>query len=173
MHMSKVLPKIDFINLHRNMIISMCTAVCDANTESEMNIVMRINACKKKIFTCPCPCPFHHCCCYFWCFFDYSGHGTSWSNLFRVQEPITLSRSTLALLLTLGSDSQRRYTLKLLAYHTWYFIQSVVVVLHYILDWIVTYISNERDWYIPFRYLYSSLYRQVWCLRHYQYMHEL
>ena len=76
MHMSKALHKRDYTNLHRNMIISMCTAVCDVNSESEMNIVMRLNACK-KIFTCPCPCPFHHCHYYFWCFFNNPGQGTS------------------------------------------------------------------------------------------------
>ena len=29
------------------MIIIMCTAVCDVNSESKMNVVIRINACKK------------------------------------------------------------------------------------------------------------------------------
>ena len=81
MHISKVLSKRDFTNLHRNMIMTMCTAVCDANSESKMNIVVRINACK-FFFTCPCPCPFHYCCYYFWCLFNYPGHGTSWSSLF-------------------------------------------------------------------------------------------
>ena len=41
MHMSEALPKIDFTNLHRNMIIVMNTAVCDANNESETTIVIR------------------------------------------------------------------------------------------------------------------------------------
>ena len=46
-HMSEALPKRDCTNLHRNMIIAMCTAVCDVNSESKMNVVIRINACKK------------------------------------------------------------------------------------------------------------------------------
>ena len=71
-----MLPKRDFTNLHRNTIIIMCTAVCDVNSESEMKVVIRINACK-KFFPCPCPCPFHHCCFYFWCFFGCPGHVTS------------------------------------------------------------------------------------------------
>ena len=48
MHMSKALSKIDFTVLHRNMIIALCTAVCDANNESKTNIIIRINACKKN-----------------------------------------------------------------------------------------------------------------------------
>ena len=45
--MPEALPKRDFTNLHRNMVIIMCTAVCDVNSESKMNVVIRINACKK------------------------------------------------------------------------------------------------------------------------------
>ena len=47
MHMSKVLLRTDFTILHRNMIINLCTTVCDANDESETNIVIRINVSKK------------------------------------------------------------------------------------------------------------------------------
>ena len=78
MHMPEALPKRDFTNLHRNTVIIMSTAVCDVNTESKMNVVIRRNACK-KYFTCPCPGPFYHCCYYFWCFFGFPGHGTNWS----------------------------------------------------------------------------------------------
>ena len=45
--MSETLLKTDFTILHRKMIINLCTTVCDANNQSEMNTVMRINACKK------------------------------------------------------------------------------------------------------------------------------
>ena len=48
MHMPEVLPKRDFTNLHRNMAIIMCTAVCDVNSKSKMNVVIRTNACKTK-----------------------------------------------------------------------------------------------------------------------------
>ena len=75
MHVSEALPNIDFTILHRNTIINLCTTVCDANNESEMNVVIRINACKKN-FTCSCPCPFHCCWYHFWYFFDNPGHGT-------------------------------------------------------------------------------------------------
>ena len=47
--MSEALPKIDFTNLHRNTIIALCTTVCDANNESETNIVIRIGYFVKKI----------------------------------------------------------------------------------------------------------------------------
>ena len=81
MFVSKALPKIDFTVLHRNMVIILHTTVCDANNESETNVVIRINACK-KIFTCPCLCPFPCCWYHFWYFFCNPGHGTSWSGLF-------------------------------------------------------------------------------------------
>ena len=54
------------------MIIKLYTTICGANIESKINIVRRINACKKN-FTCPCPCPFHH----FLSFLNNPGHGTS------------------------------------------------------------------------------------------------
>ena len=47
---SKALPKIDFTILHRNTIITLCATVCDANNESETNIVIRINACKNFFY---------------------------------------------------------------------------------------------------------------------------
>ena len=47
MHMPEALPKRDFTNVQRNMVIIMCTAVCDVKSESEMNVVIRINACIK------------------------------------------------------------------------------------------------------------------------------
>ena len=103
--MSEVLPGRDFTNLHRNMIMAMCTAVCYANSESEMNVVMRINACKKKFLLAL-----------------VLVHSTIVVIIFGVsstilviipvevvfsgvQEPIMLSRSTLAPLLTLALDS--------------------------------------------------------------------
>ena len=59
--MTKALPKIHFTDLHRNISITLSTAVCDANNESETNIAIRMSA-SKNFFTCPCPCPIHHCC---------------------------------------------------------------------------------------------------------------
>ena len=47
MCMSEALLKTDFTILHRNTIMNLCITVCDVNNESETNVVMRINACKK------------------------------------------------------------------------------------------------------------------------------
>ena len=47
MHMSETLLKTDFMILHRNTITNLCIVVCDANNESETNVVMRINTYKK------------------------------------------------------------------------------------------------------------------------------
>ena len=109
--MSKVLPEIDFTNLHRNMIIAMCTTVCDANNESETNIAIRMNACKKNLLS---------------LVLVNSTvvviFGVYLTILVMVPveavfsgglEPIMLFRITLVLLLTLGLDCQRRDTLKL------------------------------------------------------------
>ena len=45
--MSETLLKIDFTIWYRNTIINLSTIICDANSESEINIVRRINTCKK------------------------------------------------------------------------------------------------------------------------------
>ena len=77
MHVSEALPKIDFTILHRNMIINLCATVCDANNESEMNVVIRINACK-KIFYLPLSLSISIVVgIIFWYFFNNPGHGTS------------------------------------------------------------------------------------------------
>ena len=92
----------------------MCTAICDANSESKTNVFTRINACKKILLALVLV----HSTIVVIIF------GVSLTILVMVpvevvflgvQEPIMLSRSTLALLLTLGLDSQIRYILKLLA----------------------------------------------------------
>ena len=44
---SETLFKVDFAFGCRNMIIKLYTAICSANNESEINVVRRINACKK------------------------------------------------------------------------------------------------------------------------------
>ena len=45
--MSEMLFKIDFTLGYRNMTKKLYTVICGANNESEINIVRRINACKK------------------------------------------------------------------------------------------------------------------------------
>ena len=86
----------------------MCTNICDANTESETNIVRRINAWKKNLLALV--------------------HSTGVDIIFDISltimakvpvdagfsgelDPILVVRSPLALHLTLGSNCQRRYIL--------------------------------------------------------------
>ena len=50
LHMSETLFKLDFTLWYRNMIINLYITICDVNNASKINIVRRINVCK-KIFT--------------------------------------------------------------------------------------------------------------------------
>ena len=113
--MAEALLKRDFTNVHRKTIIIMCTGVCAVNSKSKMNIIIRINACK-KIFLLALV--LVHSTMFFIIF------GVSLAILVMVPVevifwdalgPVTLSRPTLVLLLTLGSDSQRKHILKLSA----------------------------------------------------------
>ena len=47
MGMSETLFKLDFMLGYRNMIINLYITICSVNNESEINVVRRINACKK------------------------------------------------------------------------------------------------------------------------------
>ena len=114
MHMSKALPKIHFTDLHRNIFIALCTTVCDANSESETNIVIRLNACKKNVLALVLV---HSTIVVSITF------GVSLTILVMIPleavllgelDPITLFRSTLVSLLPLGLNCWRRYILKLL-----------------------------------------------------------
>ena len=84
------------------MIINLCTTICDANNESETNIVRRINACKNVFLLALVHSTVVNI------IFDTSSTilvmvpvdaGFSWG-----LAPILLIRSTLALHLTLGSN---------------------------------------------------------------------
>ena len=47
MHMSEMLFKLAFTLGYRNMTMKLYTVICDAEIESEINIIRRINTCKK------------------------------------------------------------------------------------------------------------------------------
>ena len=108
--MSEALLRTDFTILHRNMIINLCTTVCDANNESETNIGIRINACKTFLL----PLVLVHS-IVVGIILDISSTILVMvpveAVIFGGLDPISLIRSTLAPFLALGLNWQRRYIL--------------------------------------------------------------
>ena len=115
MHMSGALPEIHFTDLHRNMIIALWTITCDTNNESETNIVIRINACKKFLLALVLVHSTIVVSIIFGVSLTILVMAPAEVVLSGVLEPITLFRLTLALIITLGSNCWRKYILKLLA----------------------------------------------------------
>ena len=105
--MSETLFKLDFTLGYRNTTMKLYTVICSTKIESEINVVRRINACKKNLLALVLV------------------HSTVVDTIFDISStilvmvpvdagysgglaPILLVRSTLALHLTLGSNCQRR-----------------------------------------------------------------